>query len=89
MQATQQSQSPADVIADNVRVRTLELLSDTEPLRRHEIADKLDVSEASVSRATQKLIGAGLLDESDEGNLVINPSAKQGISYLDSAIDDR
>lgn len=87
MQATQTQRSPADVIADNVRVRTLELLSDTEPLRRTEIAERLDVSEASVSRATQKLIGAGLIDESDEGDLVINPNAQQGINCLDSAID--
>lgn len=79
----------ADAVGNNVvQSRLLELLTDREDtLRRHEIAEELDVSQASVSRAASRLLGAGLIEEvSDEHELQIKPEAASGITQIQRTI---
>ena len=82
----------ADAVGNNVvQSQVLELLAEVdEPLRRHEIADELGVSQASISRAATKLIGTGLVEEVGEKHaLALDDNAASGINQIKRSLDPR
>lgn len=82
-------QSFADVVGDNVQSRMLEFLTgQDESLRQHEIADRLDVSQASISRATNVLEEAGVITIDDDMQISLDTDAESGIDQINTAIGD-
>jgi len=66
------------------RVKIVHLLVEAdEPVRQVDLADNLDLSEASISRSKQFLLDAGLVEETDDGLRVPTTVAAGYITLLE------
>lgn len=74
------------VVGDTTRTQLLEYLCQCDsPQRQVSIADELDISEASVSRAKQTLIEAGVI-ESVDGGLRTVDGVGRALKYFEIAL---
>ncbi len=77
----------ADVVGVNVRSRMLQYLAEcSDGKKQFQIADDLGVSQASVSRSTQELIDAGVIQKDDKDLISIHPDAETGVGMFREAI---
>lgn len=77
----------SEVVGENTRSRMLEFLTDADqPKRQYELAEALDISQASVSRATQQLLDMGVVSQSGKGELTINENVESGINTFEKAL---
>lgn len=77
----------ADVVGVNVRSRMLQHLAESDsPKRQYQLAEELEVSQASISRATAELLEAGVIEQSDRGYISIDPDVEVGVGMFLEAI---
>lgn len=82
--------SPLNALADETRLRILELLAATTELRAQEIIAQLDVSQSTVSRHLKQLQGAGFISEERTGDTNksyrLRPERIREVAYSLSAL---
>ena len=87
MSTTDTTDNFGTILGNNVRSRMVQLLKDSDDaLRRHEIADELDVSQAMVSRTAGELLEAGVITSSDDRELQLTKPVYAGVSRINQAI---
>jgi Mn-dependent DtxR family transcriptional regulator len=88
MSTTETADNFGTVLGDNVRSRMVQLLMESgDPIRRHEIADTLDVSQAMVSRTASELLDAGVITATEDRELMLTEPVYAGVSQINAAIN--
>lgn len=81
--ADQQPLTFSELVGSNSRSRLLEYLATADGAsRQFEIAEELDLSQASVSRAAQSLIDAGVLSRGEHSELILDDDVKIAINTV-------
>jgi len=79
----------SELTGSSSRTRLLEYLAENSgPARQFQIAEDLELSQASVSRAASDLIETGAVYRSDDGGLNVDANVGRGIRVIQGELPD-